>query len=450
VTISKRTRIQRFFGGAALVLVLLAVIFALLPPLFHTWGATEVEIARTYPGDDLLSAPALSWTHAMTVDASPDQVWPWIAQLGERRGAYYSYTFIENLIAGEKLYVNADRILPEHQNPQPGVMLIGGMLAVREVKPGQWMLAESTEALDELGLGWTWLWWIAPHGAGQTRLIVRGRIQPPEGMDNPVLGWFIDAGSFVMGRRMLQGLALRAEGRSEPAYIEAVEIVLWLAALLAGLGAGALFLWREPWQPLLVGLASVLCLVWFTFWIPPVGLRLLADVALWGALIWLYKRKVDFSQKTIYHRMKALNARMVANYRRGIGPTRIVLLLTTVGRKSGLPRVTPLQFEEVDGAYYVASARGPEADWFKNILANPNVHVTIRKREFDAIAEPILEPARIADFIELRLRRHPIMIRLIMHLFDGLPLRFARADLEEFCKGKAMVILYPQKESMPH
>ena len=113
------------------------------------------------------------------------------------------------------------------------------------------------------------------------------------------------------------------------------------------------------------------------------------------------------STKTIYHRIKALNARMAANYRRGFGPTRMVLLLTTIGRKSGLPRVTPLQFEQVDGAYYVASAR-------------------------------------IADFIELRLRRHPVMVRLIMHLFDGLPLRFSRADLEAFCKEKALAILHPR------
>jgi hypothetical protein len=77
--------------------------------------------------------------------------------------------------------------------------------------------------------------------------------------------------------------------------------------------------------------------------------------------------------KTIYHRMKALNTRMAVNYRRGLGPTRLVLLLTTSGRISGQPRVTPLQFEEIDGAYYVASARGTEADWFKNrhiILSN--------------------------------------------------------------------------------
>jgi len=147
--------------------------------------------------------------------------------------------------------------------------------------------------------------------------------------------------------------------------------------------------------------------------------------------------------KTIYHRMKGLNARMVANYQRGFGPARVVMLMTTTGRKSGLPRVTPLQYEEFDGDYYIASARGQEADWFKNILANPQVHVQIREREFDALAEPVTDPVRIADFIELRLRRHPVMIRLIMHLFDGLPLRFTRAQLEEFCKQKALAILRP-------
>jgi len=152
--------------------------------------------------------------------------------------------------------------------------------------------------------------------------------------------------------------------------------------------------------------------------------------------------------KTIYHRMKALNARMATNYIRGIGPTRMVLLMTTIGRKSGLPRITPLQFEEVEGAYYIASARGREADWFKNICTNPNVHVQFREREFDALTEPVTDPARIADFIALRLRRHPVMIRLIMHLFDGLPLRFNRTDLEKICKDKAMVILHPSSDAL--
>jgi hypothetical protein len=56
---------------------------------------------------------------------------------------------------------------------------------------------------------------------------------------------------------------------------------------------------------------------------------------------------------------------------------------------------------------------------------------------------PNPSPTRSALLILLRLHRHPIMIRLIMWLFDGLPLRFNRADLEKFCQEKAMVILRP-------
>jgi len=188
---STRTRVIRFFGGLVLIAALLGVTFPLLTPWMHTWGATEAEVARTYPGDDLLAAPALSWTHAVTVEAPSDQVWPWIAQLGDQRGAFYSYTFIENLIAGERLYVNADRILPQYQNPQPGDPLIDVMFVVREVEPGRWMLGEATEALG--GLGWTWLWWVEPHGAGQSRFIVRGRIQPPESMDASALTWLYNS-----------------------------------------------------------------------------------------------------------------------------------------------------------------------------------------------------------------------------------------------------------------
>lgn len=149
------------------------------------------------------------------------------------------------------------------------------------------------------------------------------------------------------------------------------------------------------------------------------------------------------ASKTIYHHMKSLNARMVKNYRRGIGPTRVVLLLTTTGRKSGLPRVTPLQYERVGSVYYVASALGTQADWYKNILADPHVHVELQKAAFDALAEPVTDPERIAEFLELRLQRHPIMVRLIMHLADHLPLRFKHDDLVKLAEGKALVILHP-------
>ncbi|MBN2149659.1 MAG: nitroreductase family deazaflavin-dependent oxidoreductase [Anaerolineales bacterium] len=147
----------------------------------------------------------------------------------------------------------------------------------------------------------------------------------------------------------------------------------------------------------------------------------------------------------IYRWMKPFNQRMAKNYQKGFGPTRVVLLLTTTGRKSGLPRVTPLQYEQIDGVYYVGSARGPQADWFRNIQANPQVGVQIKDRQFQALAEAVTDPQRIADFFQLRLKRHPLMIGLMMRL-EGLPWRYTRADLEKFAAQKALAVIRPVVE----
>ncbi len=131
-------------------------------------------------------------------------------------------------------------------------------------------------------------------------------------------------------------------------------------------------------------------------------------------------------------------------YRSGLAPLLgcFVLLLTTTGRKSGLPRVTPLQYEELDGAIYVASARGAKADWFRNILADPCVKVRIKSREFEGLAEPVTDPCRIADFLELRLQRHPQMVGAILRSV-GLPASPSRGELEEYASQLAMVIIRP-------
>ncbi len=133
---------------------------------------------------------------------------------------------------------------------------------------------------------------------------------------------------------------------------------------------------------------------------------------------------------------------MIFLYRAGLGPVigRLILLLTTTGRKSGLPRTTPLQYQEIDGAIYVASARGTRADWYRNILAERCVHVRIGVREFDALAEPITDSCRIADFLELRLQRHPRMVGAILRS-EGLPVSPSRLDLEAYAHRLAMVIL---------
>jgi deazaflavin-dependent oxidoreductase (nitroreductase family) len=126
----------------------------------------------------------------------------------------------------------------------------------------------------------------------------------------------------------------------------------------------------------------------------------------------------------------------------GLGPLygRLVLLLTTTGRKSGLPRVTPLQYEEIDGAFHVASARGDQADWFRNIIVDSRVAVRVGSRSFTGIAEPVTDPGRVADFLEYRLRRSPKMIGAIMRR-EGLPSDPSRADLEHYAARRALVII---------
>ena len=134
-----------------------------------------------------------------------------------------------------------------------------------------------------------------------------------------------------------------------------------------------------------------------------------------------------------------------ALYALGLGPLvgRLVLLLTTTGRRTGLRRVTPLQYEEIDGAIYVASSQGQRADWFRNVVANPRVEVRLKWHRFHGICETTTDPKRIADFLEVRLRRHPKMVGRILRL-EGLPAQPSRAQLEEYAAKLALVVIHPE------
>ena len=140
----------------------------------------------------------------------------------------------------------------------------------------------------------------------------------------------------------------------------------------------------------------------------------------------------------------------VMAYRRGLGPLigKLILLLTTTGRKSGLKRLTPLQYEKIGNDYYVGAGYGPKSDWYRNVLADPHVHVRVKRLSFDAIAEPVTDPDRIADFLAYRLNRHPLMIGLMLHK-DGLPMRPNREQLKEYAKRVPMLVLHPVGNDTP-
>lgn len=143
----------------------------------------------------------------------------------------------------------------------------------------------------------------------------------------------------------------------------------------------------------------------------------------------------------VWRVMGWLNPRISRRFREGRKASQLVLVLTTIGRKSGRSHKTPLQYEMLDGAYYVGSARGTQADWYRNILGEPKVTVEIAGKEFPAQAEAISDPVRIADFLELRLERNPKMIRTMMRI-EGLPADFSREELEEFASYKAIAALH--------
>ena len=148
------------------------------------------------------------------------------------------------------------------------------------------------------------------------------------------------------------------------------------------------------------------------------------------------------SLEIIWRIMRWLNPHLSGRFRSGGKPAELVLVLTTIGRKTGKAHKTPLQYELVEGVFYVGSARGQKADWYRNILSNPEVIVEIEGKEFLSRAEGITDPVRIADFFELRLRRHPGMIKILLRL-EGLPVKYTRAELEEFASQKAIVALHP-------
>jgi hypothetical protein len=184
-------------AGATAVLVVYRVV---VQPWQHHWGATHEEVGRAMPGDDLLPVAA-STTRAISVVAPPEQVWPWLLQLGYGRAGWYSYDWIDN--DGHR---SADRIIPELQELGVGdqlPMLPGIGPRVREIQPDRSLVAGDDD-------GGTWCLALYPTAQG-CRLVSRWRVNWP--LTPATAFWILlsDPGAFIMERRMLRGVRDRAE-----------------------------------------------------------------------------------------------------------------------------------------------------------------------------------------------------------------------------------------------
>jgi hypothetical protein len=188
------------------------------------WGATRDEVEMALPGDDLVQFPKLCSTHAITILARPGEVWPWIAQMGQGRGGFYSYDWIENMMGLD--IQNTDRILPEFQDIKAGDVVPlapdGFGLTVAFAKADEALVLRGDTRQDTGGiqiplrpgdyLAASWGFHLFERVDGATRLVARFRADWGSNVQNAIFyRAFLEPGAFLMGRKMLLGIKARAE-----------------------------------------------------------------------------------------------------------------------------------------------------------------------------------------------------------------------------------------------
>lgn len=188
-------------AAAALGTAALAVYMVAIRPRLRNWGATSEEARMPLPGDEIVPDPGLQTTHAVTIAAPIAGVWPWLAQIGQDRGGFYSYEWLENLAGCEMR--NAEEIHPEWQHRELGETILLHPAAGLKVT-----LFEPDRALGIEGWG---VFVLEPSGEQRTRLLARGRI--PRRATPMAYAALLEIPHFLMERRMLLGIRERAERR---------------------------------------------------------------------------------------------------------------------------------------------------------------------------------------------------------------------------------------------
>jgi hypothetical protein len=171
----------------------------LVRPWMRDWGATPEERVMPLPGDELTPEPAVQATRAIGIAAPPERVWPWLAQIGQDRGGFYSWAWAENL-AGCRMR-NADRIHPEWQHREVGETVY--------LHPATGLPVGRFDPPEVIALtGWG-AFVVRPGPGGGTRLIARNRQR--RGPGYLVYALLVELPHVVMERAMLRGIRARAE-----------------------------------------------------------------------------------------------------------------------------------------------------------------------------------------------------------------------------------------------
>lgn len=180
---------------------------------WRKWGATEAEATRPMPGDDEVKQPMQVTTRAVTVKARAADVWPWLVQMGYRRGGMYSYDWIDRRL-GILDQPSANRIIPEFQRLEAGDVIPMG-------KPPSWPVKAIERnrmlliVINEPNAQVTWCFMLDEIADRQTRLVLRVRnrlaMSPLLLLSLPIML----PGEFLMVRKMLLGIKQRAEKQGQ-------------------------------------------------------------------------------------------------------------------------------------------------------------------------------------------------------------------------------------------
>lgn len=182
------------------------------------WGTKGAEASDPLPGDEFVPHPKWSYTLGVDVDAPPEAVWPWIAQIGQRRGGFYTYQTLENMV-GCKIR-NTTEILTEYQQPEVGGEIYlhptTPPLRIEIVEPPHTLVLFGSPAEVAAEESWgvsTWQFVIQPGASGRSRLLTRGRSDYSPGWATRLaFGRFpIEPITYVMSRKMLLEVKRLAE-----------------------------------------------------------------------------------------------------------------------------------------------------------------------------------------------------------------------------------------------
>ena len=192
------------------VVLLLAVVYWFtLRRWFGRWGTTHNELTRLMSGDAIIPHPTHSATQAVTVDAPPGDIWPWLVQMGYKRGGLYSYDWLDRLF-GFLDRPSANRILPEFQHLDVGDKILLGPeeLTVAALEPFHSLVL----SYKGRGMEWVWQFGLYPLDDNHTRLVTRGTERTPQNVGYWLFMRVMEPAAFIMTRGMLLGLKERAEG----------------------------------------------------------------------------------------------------------------------------------------------------------------------------------------------------------------------------------------------